>query len=277
MAPEVTPPPVCETPVTTARQLPKGASAATRAIAAACLLLYKAVVYVLSFVGPVYLVTSAWPALNAISLIAVALSGWLLSGLTFLVLLILTKKLFIGNVSEVGCGTIASPLIRRWFPAAMLIATLDNSPFRSMTTGMSFVGPWFYRAMGAKMPNSVLIGGRTLIYDPWFLELGENVTIGTGATILGHVGDGPDVKLGKVVIEAGAVIGVNSVIFPDVRVGENARVAAGAVVVRGARIGSGEVWGGIPARRLSVRAASVTGAETRLPASTNAHLTYGSL
>jgi acetyltransferase-like isoleucine patch superfamily enzyme len=191
--------------------------------------------------------------LNPISLVAVALLGWFLSGLTFLSLLILTKKLFIGNVSEVGCGTIASPLVRRWFPAAMLIATLDISPFRSMTTGMSFVGPWFYRSMGAKMPNSVLIGGRTLIYDPWFLEVGENVTIGTGAMILGHAGDGPDVKLGRVVIEAGAVVGVNSVIFPDVRVGENARIAAGAVVVRGARVGNDEVWGGIPARKISVR------------------------
>jgi acetyltransferase-like isoleucine patch superfamily enzyme len=139
----------------------------------------------------------------------------------------------------------------------MLTATLDNSPFRSMTTGMSFVGPWFYRAMGAKMANSVLIGGRTLIYDPWFLEVGENVTIGTGATILGHFGDGPNVNLGRVAIEAGAVVGVNAVLFPDVRVGENARVAAGAVVVKGTRIAKHEIWGGIPAKKIGYRKADV--------------------
>lgn len=78
--------------------------------------------------------------------------------------------------------------------------------------------------------------GRTLIYDPWLLEVSDNVTIGTGATIVGHIGDGPNVKLGRVAIEAGAVVGVNAVLFPDVRVGENARVAAGAVVVGGTRI-----------------------------------------
>jgi serine acetyltransferase len=67
--------------------------------------------------------------------------------------------------------------------------------------------------MGAKMANSVLMGGRTLIYDPWFLQVGENVTIGTGATLLGDVGDGPNVNLGRVAIEAGTVVGVNAILF----------------------------------------------------------------
>ncbi len=258
---------MCGTSIDTGARLAGRSPIAIRVIATGCLFLYKAVVYVLSFSGPAYLVIAACGRLSAISLVVIALLAWFWSGLTFLVLLVLTKKLFIGNVSEVGSGTIASPLIRRWFPAAMLTATLDNSPFRSMTTGMSFVGPWFFRAMGAKMANSVLIGGRTLIYDPWFLDVGENVTIGTGATILGHVGDGPNVNLGRVAIAAGAVIGVNAVLFPDVRVGENARVAAGAVVVRGTRIGNNEVWGGIPAKKIGrpeARPPSIPGASSSM-------------
>ena len=64
-----------------------------------------------------------------------------------------------------------------------------------------------------------------------------------------------------------AVIGVNAVLFPDVRVGENAGVAAGAVVVRGTRIGNNEVWGGIPAKKIGrpeARPPSIPGASSSM-------------
>ncbi len=36
----------------------------------------------------------------------------------------------------------------------------------------------------------------------------------------------------------------------DVAIGDNAMVAANALVLKGTRIGPGEVWGGVPARLL---------------------------
>ena len=131
-----------------------------------------------------------------------------------------------------------------------MISVLEQSPFKSMTVGISIFSTWFYRGMGAKMPASVLIG-KGLMRDPWFFEFGENVNIGTGAMLLGHLGHGKEIFLGKVRIGDDVIIGVNAIIFPDVRIGNNARVGAGAVVVRGTVIPDNETWGGIPAKKLS--------------------------
>jgi acetyltransferase-like isoleucine patch superfamily enzyme len=53
------------------------------------------------------------------------------------------------------------------------------------------------------------------------------------------------------VIGDGVVVGMRAVIFPDVRIGHYARVAAGAIVVRGTTIPDGETWAGVPARKIS--------------------------
>jgi len=45
-------------------------------------------------------------------------------------------------------------------------------------------------------------------------------------------------------------IGVKSVVFPDVQIGDNALVAAGSVVVKGTRILANEIWGGLPAKKI---------------------------
>jgi len=68
--------------------------------------------------------------------------------------------------------------------------------------------------MGAKIPGSVLLGARSRISDPWFLEVGENVTIGADAVILGHLGHGKEIILGRVEIGEGAIVGMRAVIFP---------------------------------------------------------------
>lgn len=101
------------------------------------------------------------------------------------------------------------------------------------------------------MPPSVLVGGKTLIFDPWFLKIGENVSIGAGSMLLGHIGQGKDVFLGKISIGNNAIIGVNTVIFPNVQIGNDVRIGAGAIVVRDTVIPDGETWVGIPARKIS--------------------------
>lgn len=100
------------------------------------------------------------------------------------------------------------------------------------------------------MPSSVLLGPGTIIFDPYFLEVGENVSIGAGAVILGHIGHGKEFLLGRVTIGEGAIIGVRAIIFPEVSIGSHSVVAAGAVVVRGTVIPDFETWAGIPARKI---------------------------
>jgi acetyltransferase-like isoleucine patch superfamily enzyme len=90
--------------------------------------------------------------------------------------------------------------------------------------------------------------------DPKYVELGNNVQFAT-CTILGH--DGSNAMLnraynaalegvGPVRIKDNVFIGHNAIIMPDVTIGPNAIVAAGAVVTKD--VPPGSVVGGVPAK-----------------------------
>lgn len=213
---------------------------------------YKGLLYFLSFLGPV-LVVHHFRGLSIAVLLALAMIGFGAAGSIFLLLVVLSKKCLIGVLPTTGILNIETPYARKWFCAAVLAAMVEQSPFRSMVTGLSLLAAWYYRGMGAKMPNSVLLGARARMSDPYFVELGENVTIGAEAVILGHLGHGREVILGRVSIDDGAIIGMRSVVLPDVRIGKDARVGAGALVARGTVIPDGETWAGVPARKISSR------------------------
>ena len=215
--------------------------------------LYRGGLYFISFLGPVLLIKHVW-FLSAPVLLALTVLGFRVAGFVFLSLLVLTRKLLIPSAPKTGITTILSEDGRKWFCAALTTTCLVHSPFRSMTSGLSLFACWFYRGMGARMPGSVLLGYGSRITDPWFVEVGENVVIGADAVILGHLGHGDQIVLGRVVIGDGVVVGMRSVIFPDVRIGNYARVGAGAVVVRGTVIPEGETWAGVPARKIAVQA-----------------------
>jgi acetyltransferase-like isoleucine patch superfamily enzyme len=220
---------------------------------------HKGILYFLSLLGPVLLIEHfRWLPLAI--LLGLAIVGYGIAGVVFLFLLVLTKRLLIGPVLCTGRTKIHSIDGKRWFTAALAANILVHSPFRPMTSGVSLFASCYYRGMGAKMPDSVLLGARSRITDPWFLEVGENVTIGADAVILGHLGHGEEVILGRVVIGDGAIVGMRAVVFPDVRIGRYARVGAGAIVVRGTTIADGETWAGVPARRISARVHATTNA-----------------
>lgn len=210
--------------------------------------LYEALLYYLSLLGPALLIY-CWYSLPIVVLVLLAIAGYVLAGITFLSLLIITKRFIIGSL-RVGRIPVMSKEGQRWIAAALLMDIVARSPFRGMTVGASLVASLFFRGMGAKMPDSTFLGAQTFISDPWFVEMGENVNTGLGSLLLEHVGLRNEILLGKIIIGDGVVIGIRSVIFPDVRIGAHATVAAGAVVLSGTVIPDREVWGGIPARQL---------------------------
>ena len=108
------------------------------------------------------------------------------------------------------------------------------------------------RLMGAKIGKNVNVIVPGTILDPGLTEIGDNTTIGDDAIISGHLNDGggeiPRLVFKKVVIGKNCLIGGRSIIMPGVVMGDNAIVAAGAIVPKDTHIPPNSVWAGIPAR-----------------------------
>jgi acetyltransferase-like isoleucine patch superfamily enzyme len=94
------------------------------------------------------------------------------------------------------------------------------------------------------------------ITDPAFLRIGDNCTL-TTCTLLGHDGVVRVLNnaygkrldsVGKIDILDNSFIGHGAIIMPNVRIGPNSVVAAGAVVTED--VPSGTVVGGVPARAI---------------------------
>lgn len=96
----------------------------------------------------------------------------------------------------------------------------------------------------------------TNITNPEYTKLGNNVML-TACTILGHDGSIAVLneayckkldRVGKVDIKDNVFIGHGAIILPDVTIGPNAIVAAGAVVSK--NVAEGSIVGGVPAKEI---------------------------
>lgn len=106
-----------------------------------------------------------------------------------------------------------------------------------------------YLALGARLGNNTYSSG--IILDPPFVQVGDNTLIGQYALIIPHVIENEKLAHHTVRIGNNVTIGAHAVVMSGVTIGDHALVATGAIVGKGKHIGAGEVWGGVPARRLS--------------------------
>lgn len=112
----------------------------------------------------------------------------------------------------------------------------------------------FYLALGTRLGKNTYSQG--IIHDPPFIEIGENSVVGQYAILVPHVIEGRKLAHYPIRIGNGVTIGAHASVLSDVIIGDNAIVATGAVVTKGTRIGAGEIWGGVPARKLDVSTAT---------------------
>lgn len=76
--------------------------------------------------------------------------------------------------------------------------------------------------------------------EPWLIRIGDHCTVTSGVRFVTHDGscwvlreEIPNLQdFGPIVVEDNCFLGVNAVILPNVRIGPNSIVAAGAVVTR---------------------------------------------
>lgn len=119
---------------------------------------------------------------------------------------------------------------------------LELSPFNNL----------FLRLMGMKIGRNVIINSSN-ISDPSVLIFEDDVTIGGSATVMGHYGSNHALVVAPVILRRGSSIGASAVVLGDVEVGEGARVLPNSLLLPGTRIPKGETWGGVPAKKLSLR------------------------
>lgn len=124
--------------------------------------------------------------------------------------------------------------------------------FSRMTLSfIPFPGMLFYKICGSKIHPSVFLSGPDCIADPYLISIGKGSIIGQGAIISGHFQPSASkTVLGRVDIGQNVLIGVNTFILPNVKIGDNARVLAQSVVTPGTIIGPGETWQGVPAQKI---------------------------
>lgn len=111
-----------------------------------------------------------------------------------------------------------------------------------------FARPLVAALFGAHIGRDIALGGR--LVDPELITIGDEAIIGQDSVITAHAIVSGAIILRPVRIAPRATVGVNAVIMPGVEVGEGAVVTAGAVVTMDTRIPPGELWGGIPARKI---------------------------
>jgi acetyltransferase-like isoleucine patch superfamily enzyme len=111
-------------------------------------------------------------------------------------------------------------------------------------------GIWFLKAMGMNLGRHVFINTE-YISDPQLITLGNDVALGGSVRIFAHYGGHGNLVVEPVVVGERATIGIAATIMGDVRIGQDATILAHSVLMPGSRVGNGEVWGGVPARRIN--------------------------
>ena len=92
-----------------------------------------------------------------------------------------------------------------------------------------------------RMGNKVNVQDNAMLhctYEKFPLNIGNNVSIGHNAIVHGCN------------IHDNVLIGMGAIVMDDCLVESNSIVGAGSVVTQGTHIRSGEVWGGVPAKKI---------------------------
>jgi acetyltransferase-like isoleucine patch superfamily enzyme len=115
----------------------------------------------------------------------------------------------------------------------------------------SFILPFpfrrpLYQLLGAHLGRNTHCPGA--IRDPPLVEIGDDVVIGSESLFFAHAAEASSFVLARIRVGHRATIGTRAVLMPGVTVGEDAIVAAGAIVTKYTHIGPKELWGGVPAR-----------------------------
>ena len=144
-----------------------------------------------------------------------------------------------------GTYPMGDPLFR-WWKLFTVVYEFGRGALLPFTT--VFARPVVAKLFGAQIGKDIALGGH--LVDPQFIRIGDEAIIGQDSVVTAHTITSGQLILDPVVIGNRATVGVNVVIMSGVKIGEDSVIAAGAVLPPGTVVPVGELWGGIPARKL---------------------------
>ena len=176
---------------------------------------------------------------------AIALA-WFIFGLCLLVVIPLYNLLLPTRVKPFKGGYYSIHALP-WFlhNGLFYLVRFTFLPFVTLTP----FGVWFLQAMGMKIGRHAFINTE-YISDPCLITVGQDAALGGSVRIFAHYGGGGNLVIAPVVIGDRATLGLACCIMGDVVIGDDAVILPESVVLPGSRVGVGEVWGGVPARRI---------------------------
>ena len=200
------------------------------------------------------------PRLLALSILAAA--GYFVFGLTQIVVLPVARWVTFAFGTPVGSFPFVSFAAWRWasFNALTLVFRFTFVNWVRVTPFLNL----FHRAMGMKLGARVQIN-TAVVADQNLISVGDDTVIGGDVTLVAHVAERGRLVTAPVRIGRDVTIGIMAVVLPGCEIGDGAVIAAGAVLSKGAKVGPGEIWAGVPARRVGRRSRALR--EVASPAS----------
>jgi non-ribosomal peptide synthetase-like protein len=200
-----------------------------------------ATLFALSFVAaaaPLGLVLLATPALA------------LLASLSVVLLVAALKWVLVGRYRS-RVEPLWSGFVRRTEFVTGIYEAAAVPVLLAALTGTPILGP-LLRVFGAK------IGRRTLIDTTYLTEfdlvrVGDDVAIGTAASLQTHLFEDRIMKMSTISLEARSSVGTRAIVLYETVIGENASVAPLSLVMKGEHLLPQSHWHGIPVRHAQRR------------------------
>ncbi len=177
-------------------------------------------------------------------------AAYFVFGITLMVLLPIARWVTFAQGTPVGTFTYVSWEGWRWASYNALTLFLRFS-FVNWVRLTPFL-PAYHRLMGMRIGARVQIN-TAVVSDQNLITIGDDTVIGGDVTLVAHVAERGRLHAAPVVIGRNVTVGLMAVIFPGCVIGDGAVLAAGSVLSKGSRVGAGEIWSGVPARRVGRR------------------------
>jgi acetyltransferase-like isoleucine patch superfamily enzyme len=183
--------------------------------------------------------------LRLLALGIAAVAGYFVFGLSLLVVVPAARWALLAIGTPVGRFPYLSWGAYRWasYNALTLLVRFSFINWIRVTPFL----PLFHRLMGMKVGRRVQFN-TAVVADQNLLEVGDDSVIGGDVTLVCHAAEAGALVTAPTRIGRRVTIGIMAVVLPGCDIGDDAVVAAGAIVTKGTVVGPGEIWAGIPAR-----------------------------